>query len=116
MEYHLGASGCGLGRSTATPRGPCGDGARGGGSHQGFELGEGLLDRVQVGRVGRQVEEARPLGLDRFADALDLVGGRLSMMMTSPQLSVGASACSTYAWKRSPLIASSKTQGAVIRL
>ena len=43
----------------------------------GLELGEGHLDRVEVGRVGRQVAERRPGRLDRFADARDLVAAQV---------------------------------------
>ena len=42
-----------------------------------FELGEDLLDRVEVGAVGRQVEEAGAAGFDRFAHAGDLVGRKV---------------------------------------
>ena len=45
-----------------------------GASEQGLELGEGQLDRVQIRRVRRQIEEAGALGLDGVADAIDLVG------------------------------------------
>ena len=47
------------------------------GSKQALELGEDLLDGVQIGAVGRQGEEARALRCDGFADALDLVGGQV---------------------------------------
>jgi len=40
---------------------------------QCFELGEGLFDRVQVGTVRRQVEQAGAGGLARLADAGDLM-------------------------------------------
>lgn len=49
------------------------DGARGGGSEERLELGESVLDRVQVRTVGRQIEELGARGLDRFAHAFDLV-------------------------------------------
>ena len=34
------------------------DGTLGGFSEQGLELGEELLDRIKVGRIGRQVEQS----------------------------------------------------------
>ena len=49
------------------------DGSGGGLSQQGFELGEELLDRIEVGTVGRQVAQLGACGFDRFADAGDLV-------------------------------------------
>jgi hypothetical protein len=52
-------------------------GAGRGGAEQGLELGKGVLDRVQVRAVGRQVEQAGAGGRDRRANALDLVGGEV---------------------------------------
>jgi hypothetical protein len=49
------------------------DGAAGGSAEQRLEVGEGLLDRVQIRAVGRQVEQLRPGRLDRCAHARDLV-------------------------------------------
>src|SRR5205807_6505145 len=46
---------------------------RGGFAEAGLELGEHLLDRVEVGAVGREVSEFRARGLDGLANALDLV-------------------------------------------
>ena len=48
-------------------------GARGG-AQQRLELGEGLLDRVEVRAVGRKVEQARARCFDGLAQAGDLVG------------------------------------------
>ena len=54
----VGAFGRGEGIEGVAERLPEGlDGAPGGGSEQRLELGERELDRVQVGRVGRQIEE-----------------------------------------------------------
>ena len=48
---------------------PCGfDGSFGGLAEQQLELGEDLLDRVQVGRVGRQVQQLGPDGADGAAN------------------------------------------------
>src|ERR1035437_155502 len=38
-----------------------------GGTEELFELRPGLLDGVQVGRVGRQIEQLRTAGFDPFA-------------------------------------------------
>ena len=50
------------------------DGSFGGLSQQRLQLGEGVLDRVEVGTVGRQEAEPRTSGLDGFADDQPLVG------------------------------------------
>ena len=50
------------------------DGALCGLAQERLQFGEDLLDRVEVRRVRRQVEEAGASGLDRAADARDLVG------------------------------------------
>ena len=42
-------------------------------SHQGFELGEHLLDRIEVGRVFRQEHKTRSCGSDRLSHDLSLV-------------------------------------------
>jgi hypothetical protein len=42
-----------------------------------FELGEGVLDRIEVGTVGRQIAEFHTAGLDSLSDARDLVGGQI---------------------------------------
>jgi len=70
-------------------------GSFGGLAEQRLELGEGHLDRVHVGRVGRQQKELRALGLDRGAHGGDLVGCRLSSATISSRLRVGISTCST---------------------
>jgi hypothetical protein len=49
------------------------DGAPRGGAQQGLELGEDLLDRVEIRTVGRQVDEACALRLDGLAHTGDLV-------------------------------------------
>jgi hypothetical protein len=70
-------------------------GASGGLAQQRLEFGEELLDRVAVGAVWRQVEDAAADRSDRLADAGDLVGSqRLSITTTSPGSRAGASACS----------------------
>lgn len=43
----------------------------------GFELSEGLLDRVEVWRVWRQIEQLGSGRLDGFAHALHLVAGEI---------------------------------------
>ena len=42
-----------------------------------LELGEELLDRVEIGTVGRQIEERGVGRGDRLADAVDLVRGEI---------------------------------------
>ncbi len=49
------------------------DGSLLGHSHPVFDLGEGLLDRVQVGRIGRQEREPCAGGADHAADGGSLV-------------------------------------------
>lgn len=50
------------------------DGARGFLPQQRLELGEGHLDRIHVGAVGRQVEDLGSAGGDGLAHAGNLVG------------------------------------------
>jgi predicted GNAT family N-acyltransferase len=70
-------------------------GPRRGLAQQRLELGEQLLDRVEVGRVRRQVEERGAGRGDRLADAIDLVRREMSSTTTSPGASAGARNCST---------------------
>lgn len=44
---------------------------------QAFDLGEDLLDRIEVGTVGRQVEQVHARVFKAFADTSDLVGGQV---------------------------------------
>lgn len=53
------------------------DGSWGGFSNVGLELGEGILDGIEIGTVGRQVEKRCPTCFDRLADARDLVGRQI---------------------------------------
>jgi len=53
------------------------DGALGGFSEQQLELGEDLLDRVEVGRVGRQEQELGSGRADRLADGLALMAAEV---------------------------------------
>ena len=48
--------------------------SRGGLSQRCFELGERLLDRIEVGAIGRQIAQCRAGSLNRFPDAGDFVG------------------------------------------
>lgn len=50
------------------------DGSLGGFSEERLEFGEYLFDRVEVGRIGRQVNQTGANRFDGLADALDLVG------------------------------------------
>ena len=53
------------------------DGSLLGGSHPVFDLGEGLLDRVEVGRVWRQIPEPGACGADHLPDSRRLVGAEI---------------------------------------
>ena len=53
------------------------DGSGGGLSQERLEFGEGHLDRVAVGTVGRQIQQGCAGGFDGLADASDLVGGQV---------------------------------------
>ena len=53
------------------------DRALGRSSEESFEFGEGELDRVQVGRVGWEIEEAGAGSLDALAHAGDFVSGEI---------------------------------------
>ena len=53
------------------------DGSLGGLAQERLELGESVLDWVEVGRVGRQVEEARARRLDPLSGRLPLVAGQV---------------------------------------
>ena len=53
------------------------DGSLGGLSQQGVELGEDLLDRIEVGRVFRQEEELGADRLDESAYPRPLVAGEI---------------------------------------
>ena len=48
-------------------------GSFGGFSKQGLELCKGHLDRVEIGGIGRQVEQPRASGFDDLPHPLDLV-------------------------------------------
>ena len=90
------------------------EGASGGGTQKALELGEDLLHRVQVGTVGRQVEERGAADLDGGAHALDLVGAEVIHDHDAAGPGGGARACSTEARRRTPVMAPSNTEGAVI--
>ena len=53
------------------------DGSFGGLSERGLELCEGHLDRIEVRRIGRQVEEVCAPVLDGLADAIDLMAAQV---------------------------------------
>src|SRR3954471_10225739 len=53
------------------------DRALGGFAQQRLVFGESLLDRVQVGAVGRQIDELRPSGGDCLGDAGDFVAAQI---------------------------------------
>ena len=53
------------------------DGSGCGFAQQGFELGEELLDGIEIGTVGRQLEQSGAYPLDGQAHSLSLVGGEI---------------------------------------
>src|SRR5271163_1129654 len=53
------------------------EGSGGGLAQVGFELGEGQLDGVQVGAVGRQVVDLGPAGGNQLSHPRHLVGGEV---------------------------------------
>ena len=71
------------------------DGSLGGLSQQGLELGEELLDRIEIGTVGRKVEQLGADRLDESAYPRPLVAGEIVHITMSPGLRVGARNCST---------------------
>ena len=54
-----------------------GDGALGGFAQVGLELGEGVLDRIEVRAIWRQVQECRACCLDHGTDARPLMTGEV---------------------------------------
>lgn len=63
-------------------------------TQEGLELGEALIDRIEVGGVRRQEEELGTRGEYGGAEGPSLVP-RLSMMTTAPDLRVGTRNCQT---------------------
>ena len=55
----------------------CIDGACSGGAQETFELAEGEFDRIEIGTVGRQVEDGSAAGVDCLTHADDLVAGEI---------------------------------------
>ena len=64
-------------------------------SQQRLELGEGLIDGIEVGAVGQPVEQLGLLVFDRLRMPATLRQGKVSMTTISPGLKVGARMCST---------------------
>ncbi len=81
--------------------------------HPMLDLGEGLLDRVEVRRIRGRNHRRAPAVRMAWRTALPLWLARLSRMTMSPGFRVGTRCCSTQAWKERPLIGPSKTQGAL---
>ena len=78
-----------------------------------LSLGEELLDRIEIGRVRRQVEQHGTGHLDRLPHPETLCAGKLSMITMSPGARVGTRQRSTWVRKIRPFIARSMTKGAV---
>ena len=78
MAEEVGALGWREARDNIAKRVPeCLDGSQCLCSQEGFELGKGLLDRVQIRAVGWQVEQPGAGGFDCLADPGDLVGAQI---------------------------------------
>lgn len=60
-----------------------------------FELGEDLLDAIQIGTIRRKEEEFGAGRADRAPDGLSFWVSGLSMMTMSPASRAGMSVCST---------------------
>ena len=90
-------------------------GAGGSASEHRLQLGEHLLDRVQVRRVGRQVEDAGAGGGDRLADACHLVGGKVVHRHDVAGRQAGRKELLDVGANASPVIGPSSMSGAMIR-
>jgi hypothetical protein len=73
----------------------CVERALGGLAQEVLELGEELLDGVEVRRILRQEEEPGVGGADRVAKRLPLVAAEVSRMTMSPGRNVGTRTSST---------------------
>jgi hypothetical protein len=80
---------------------------------QRLELGEKLLDRVEVGPIGGRRISVTPVASMSARAAVLLCGGKLSMITTSPGPIVGARTCSMYAARHGLVIGPSSAMGAV---
>jgi hypothetical protein len=65
------------------------------GTENGFEFRPAFLNRIEIGRVGRQELDARPARRDGRLDYRALWAGRLSITTMSPGTRVGAKTCCT---------------------
>jgi len=80
-----------------------------------FELGEELLDRVQIRRVFRQVEESGADGTDRATHSIGLVRAEI---VHDDDVAVPQGRDRTFSMQRrkvSPLIGPSMSHGALMR-
>jgi len=80
-----------------------------------FDFTEAILDRVEIGRVLRQITQRCTGRFNHLAYPGTLCEGRLSIMTTSRRLSVGTRNCLTHSTNVSPFIAPSITKGATMR-
>ena len=64
-------------------------------AHPVLDLGEGLLDRVEVGEYGGRYQSLAPAARIIWRTAADLWEPRLSMTTMSPGSSTGTICCST---------------------
>lgn len=80
---------------------------------EGFEFGEGLFDRIEVGTVGRQKLDPAPTASIAVRISGCLCTAKLSRTTTSPGRSVGTNTWSTYARKVGVSMGPSNTAVAV---
>ena len=84
-------------------------------AENGLELGEGVLDGIEIGRVFGQVEEARADGLDGLADRVAFVGAEIVEHDDVAGLECRGQDLLDIGEEPRPLIGPSSTMGAVIR-
>ena len=77
-----------------------------------FDLAPHRFDGIEIGRIGRQIEQACAPGLDRFADSPDFVRRQVVQDYQIACSQGGASPCSTQAKNISPFMGPSNSQGA----
>ena len=75
-----------------TPEGV--DGPDGAGSQKGLQHCESLLDRIEVGAIGRKESEPSVLGANSLLSGCAFMGRQIVQTTMSPDLRVGAS-CSS---------------------
>src|SRR5487761_102989 len=77
-----------------------------------LDLAPHRFDGIEIGRIGRQIEQPRAPGLEGLANSRILCVAGLSRITRSPARKAGASPCSTQAKNISPFMGPSNSQGA----